>query len=115
MTMTIGDFHTAGMAQAWSTMKTSDNMLCTSCHTEYGSSDEQYFFDMVVQDQEILVRFFAVSGGKIKVNDDSFMRAANHLDPVPTHPPFDPATAIGLMALRRFYMLTCARDPILCP
>ncbi len=70
---------------------------------------------MVVQDQEILVRFFAVSNGKVVVNDDSFMRAANHLDPVPTHPPFDPNTAIGLQALRSFYTLTCARDHSLCP
>lgn len=114
-TMTIADFHQANMSQAWSTMKTTDNMLCTSCHTEYGSSDEQYFFDMVVQDREILLRFFAVAGGKISVNDDSFNRAANHLPPVPQHPPFDPSTAIGLQALRTFYMLTCAHDPSLCP
>src|SRR4051812_43264375 len=60
-TMTIADFHTANMSQAWSTMKTTTGLLCTSCHTEYGSSDEQYFFDMVVQDREILLRFFAVS------------------------------------------------------
>ena len=114
-TMTLADFHTANMSQAWSTMMTTDGQLCISCHTEYGSSDEQYFFDMVVQDQEILLRFFAVANAKVSVNDASFNTAATHMAPVPMHPPFDPSTAIGLMALRQFYTLTCGHDPSLCP
>ena len=112
--MTIADFHTANMAHAWSTMKSTDNQLCTSCHTEYGSADEALFFSQVQLDQEILTRFFAVSGSKIVVNDDSFMRAATHQPPVPTHPAFDPATAIGVVALRQFYTLTCGHAPELC-
>ncbi len=114
-TMTLADFHTANMSMAWSTMMTTDGKLCTSCHTEYGSDDEQYFFDMVVQDQEILTRFFAVANGKVSVNDAAFNTASMHLPPVPMHPPFDPSTAIGLLALRQFYMLTCGHDPSLCP
>lgn len=113
-TMTIADFHAADMAHAWSTMKSTDNQLCTSCHTEYGSADEALFFSQIQLDQEILTRFFAVSSGKIVVNDDSFMRAATHQAPVPTHPPFDAASAIGVVALRQFYALTCAHAPKLC-
>lgn len=115
MTMTLADFHTANMSMAWSTMMTSDGQLCIGCHTEYGSSDEPYFFDMVVQDQEILLRFFAVANGKISVNDASFNTASMHLPPVSGHPPFDPSTAIGLMALRQFYTLTCGHAAGLCP
>ncbi len=114
-TMTLADFHTAGMAVAWSTMKTTDSKLCTMCHTEYGSADEAYFFSQVVQDQEILVRFFSVTNGKISVNSTSFNAAATHTNPAPSdHPPFDPASAIGVKALQQFYTLTCAHLPALC-
>ncbi len=115
-TMTIGDFHTAGMAVAWSTMKSDDGMLCTSCHTEYGSADEAYFFSQVQEDEEILTRFFAAANGKISINSASFMAAATHTDPAPSdHPPFDPDTAIGVTALKQFYSLTCAHMASLCP
>jgi hypothetical protein len=115
-TMTIADFHTAGMAVAWSTMKSDDGKLCTSCHTEYGSADEPYFFSQVVMDEEILTRFFAAANGKISINAASFNAAATHTDPAPSdHPPFDPSTAIGVTALDQFYSLTCAHMASLCP
>jgi hypothetical protein len=116
-TMQIGDFHSANMSMAWSTMKTSNDMLCTNpaCHTEYGSADEAFFFSQVQQDQEILTRFFAIDSGHIIVNDAAFQAASTHTAPAPSdHPPFDPSTAIGLQALRSFYTLTCTHQPSLC-
>ena len=115
MTMTLADFDQANMSQTWSTMTSTDGQLCVSCHSEYGSSDDQLFFDQVVQNQDILLRFFAVANAKISVNDAAFNAAANHLAPVPMHPAFDVSTATGLQALRTFYMLTCGHAPSLCP
>src|SRR5947209_3282859 len=80
-TMTLADFHTAGMATAWSTMKANDGQLCTKCHTEYGSADEPYFFSQVQQDEEILTRFFSAANGKISINSASFSAAPSHSSP----------------------------------
>lgn len=109
--MTLTDFQTANMTEAWSTLTASNNQLCRNCHGEGGysfitSPDETLFFTTITEHSFYLLKFFSVQGADVVVNTGSFQNAAVTLT---SHPRFDPTNNAGVIALKTFYDATLAR------
>jgi len=109
--LSIGNFQTANMAQAWGNLTASNGQLCRNCHGDGGYSfittlDETVFFSTMSGYSTYLVKFFSVQGSDIIVNTGSFKNAGVTL---PSHPRFDPANNAGMTALKKLYDDTKAR------
>jgi len=109
--MTLTDFQTANMAEAWSELSASNNQLCRNCHADGGfsfiaSPDENLFFTIMSEHSFYLVKFFSVQGEDVIINTVSFQNAAVTLA---SHPRFNSAENAGMIALKQFYDATLAR------
>ena len=111
--MSLPNFQTANMAQAWGTMAAADGQQCSNCHGSgaFGmivTTDEAVFFKTTTEQTFYLLKFFSVdtAAGKVIVNTASFKNAGVTLA---THPRFDPTSNAGVTALKKFYDATAAR------
>jgi hypothetical protein len=110
--MTLANFQTAQMAQAWGTLLTSNGKQCQNCHGsgEYGfiaTSNETLFFETVSKHSGYLAKYFSadVANSKVKINTASFELADGAVD----HPRFNVASNQGMTALTTFYGATVNR------
>lgn len=109
--MTLADFQTANMTEAWSELAASNNQLCRNCHGDGGfsfitSPDENLFFTTISEHSFYLVKFFSVQGPDVVINTGSFQNAATTLA---SHPRFNASENAGMIALKTFYDATLAR------
>lgn len=115
--MTFADFQAANMAGAWTSVATTTNQKCASCHgpASHGfvaTSNAQQFFDLIKADKFLLLAFVNVAGiasqpgaYHVTVNEVTIPGAGS--GDIPEHPRFDPAA--GMTALRDFHQRTQAR------
>lgn len=110
--MTLGNFQTADMAQAWGTLLTSNGKQCQNCHAngEYGfiaTSDETLFFETISKHSGYLAKYFTadVINSKVNINTASFELANTAVD----HPRFNATANQGMTALTTFYGATVNR------
>ncbi|MGE0550981.1 MAG: hypothetical protein AB7O24_00435 [Kofleriaceae bacterium] len=122
--MSLQNFQTANMAQAWGDLEAQNNTECDNCHATGGngflaSRDENFFYTYFSTKKYFLLQYVTVdlTGGaaaaKVIVNKSSFMGVANAQDPHREHPRFDCSpndgcTNDGMTALQEFYDLTMA-------
>ena len=115
--MTFSDFQAANMAGAWTSVATTTNQKCGSCHAvaSYGfvaTSNAQQFFDVIKADKYLLQAFVDVStvasqpGAYQVIVDEQTIPGAGS-GGIVEHPRFNPA--VGMAALRDFYLRTEAR------
>ena len=110
--MSLTDFQTANMAEAWGNMAASNNQLCRNCHGDGGFSfiaslDENFFFTTMSEHSSYMVKFFSLQGTDVIVNTGSVQNAGVTLV---GHPRFDPVNNPGMLALKTFYDATKARQ-----
>ncbi|MGE0872324.1 MAG: hypothetical protein AB7P03_27445 [Kofleriaceae bacterium] len=122
--MTLANFQTADMAQAWGGLDAQNNTECDNCHATGGngflaSRDEDFFYTYFSTKKYFLLQYLTVdltagaADAKVVINKASFMGVANAQDPHREHPRFDCSpndgcTNDGMTALKEFYDLTMA-------
>jgi hypothetical protein len=111
--MDQGNFDTAKMALAWSTLASTTNQRCANCHQTgldtflTGTGDSPIFFTGLTTTKDFLLKYFTVDGtGAVVINSASMANAATTL---PGHPHFNPTDNVGMTALNQFYTLTQTR------
>jgi hypothetical protein len=109
--MTLTNFQTANMADAWSALLTNDGKQCLNCHEQgqynfIATGDENAFFAGISQHSYFMVKYFSVDVAtkKVVVNTQSFKSANNAVG----HPKFNADTNAGMTALMTFYTATAA-------
>ena len=109
--LSLANFTTANMTQAWSTLASSDRKSCLTCHNGgidgfYISNNAQNFFTAISTQSAYMLKYFGVNSAerKIVVNRGSFESA----NLIPNHPLF-PIDNAGMVALVKLYDLTMAR------
>ncbi len=113
--MTITDFQTANMANAWGNMNAQNNQQCENCHATGGegfiaSRDETFMWNVFSNRKYYFLQYLTVDllGGptaaKIIINESSFRGVATAQAPHQEHPTFNAnANSQGMQALKRFY------------
>jgi len=112
--MSLTNFNTANMAQAWGNMQAGNNDTCEQCHTNGGqgfvaSQQVSTFFSLITKHRQYMTQYFAVdlSGGttaaKVIINTVSFKQVGTGIAPHTEHPRFNPTNNQGMTALKSFY------------
>jgi hypothetical protein len=113
--MTLADFQSANMAQAWGSLQTDAGPRCASCHTTGGDGFlatelEEFFFDELKTNRRYLSLYFRVDSmhvpPEVVVNTLTFQAVAMGQPPHVAHPKFDASNNSGMTALVSFYDLT---------
>jgi len=130
--MTLDNFKTANMAQAWGNMQTNNGTRCAACHSTGGygmliTGVEQTdpnggppgLFSVLSENQYFMVMYFSVDlsdltrdasgklmNAKMLVNMDSFKGVAEQQPPHVQHPTFNYQNNPGMTALQTFYTST---------
>lgn len=111
--MSLANFETAEMAQAWNVLASVQNQRCANCHQAgldtflSGAGNAQNFFNGLTSQRDFLLKYFTVDAtGAVVINSASMANAATTL---PNHPRFNPTDNVGMTALNEFYTLTQAR------
>ena len=126
--MTLANFNTANMANAWGTMQAQNNETCEQCHTNGGqgfvaSELVSTMYDLITKHRQYMTQYFAVdltggtAGAKVIINTVSFQQVGTGLAPHTEHPRFNPTNNQGMTALQKFYTSTDAARtavPTLC-
>lgn len=117
--MTMTNFNTANMADAWGNMNAGNNDTCEECHTNGGqgfvaSQLATGFYNLISTKRQYLTQYFAVdlTGGtaaaKVIINTVSFTQVGTNMPPHQEHPKFNPTNNQGMNALKKFYDATTA-------
>ena len=117
--MTLANFNTANMAQAWGTMQAGNNEQCEQCHTNGGqgfvaSELVSTFYDLISKHRQYMTQYFAVdlnqgtAMAKVIINTVSFTQVGTGMAPHTEHPRFNPTNNQGMTALQKFYTSTAA-------
>ena len=117
--MTLTNFNTANMAQAWGNMNAQNNSTCEECHTSGGqgfvaSQLVSSMWNLMSQHRQYLTQYFAVdlTGGttaaKVIINTVSFTQVGTGIAPHTEHPRFNPTNNQGMTALKTFFTSTDA-------
>jgi hypothetical protein len=112
--MTIANFNTANMANAWGNLNAQNNQQCENCHGNGGegfiaSRDANAFFGVVSTKKMFFLQYFTVdltmgaAAAKVKINEVSFKGVATAQDPHREHPTFNATNNNGMTALKAFY------------
>ncbi|MDB4963903.1 MAG: hypothetical protein JWP01_3902 [Myxococcales bacterium] len=121
--MSLTNFKTANMAQAWGNLNANNNQQCENCHATGGegfiaTQQEALFYNVVSTKKYFFLQYLTVdlTGGaemaKVIMNTVSFKGVSEGLDPHREHPRFNAATNQGMTALKNFYDATMARKAI---
>lgn len=107
--MTIDNFKTARMAEAWGQMTGDDGRLCRNCHSDgafgfIATQNEEVFFTGISQHLSLLAMYFRIDAqaSKVVVNTVSLQSAARR----PGHPSFNAQDNAGVRALQAFHAAT---------
>jgi hypothetical protein len=118
--MTIENFQTANMSQAWGGMDAQNNTECDNCHNTGGegfiaSRQSQFMFDVISTKKYFFLQYFTVNltmgaaMAKVELNKSSFLGVSNAQDPHREHPRFNGSlNSEGQQASLEFYNLTNA-------
>jgi hypothetical protein len=117
--MTLTNFNTANMADAWGNMQDNNNSTCQECHTNGGqgfvaSQLVSTFWNLISEHRQYMTQYFAVdlTGGtaaaKVIINTVSFTQVGTALAPHTEHDKFNPTNNQGMTALNKFYTSTTA-------
>lgn len=113
--MTLDDFKTANMAQAWGNMNAQNNQQCENCHATGGegfvaSRNETFMWTVFSERKYFFLQYLTVDllGGapaaKIIMNQTSFKGVSGGLAPHAEHPTFNSGpNSQGMQALKKFY------------
>lgn len=111
--MSLANFQTAKMAQAWGNMAATSNQRCANCHGNgaegfIATTDEALFFKTVSEQSGYMLKYFSVDtqNMKIVINTGSLKNAA---EVIVGHPRFNSTSNPGVTALQLFYDATMAR------
>lgn len=124
--MTIDDFETANMPQAWGNLAANNGQQCEGCHQAgadgfiasqnrdqfYGIEPAKVGFSL---SKSLFLQYLTVdiSGGaanaKVIINTASFTGVSAGVAPHASHPRFNPTTNNGMTALKAFYDLVQAK------
>lgn len=111
--MSLTNFETAEMAQAWNVLASNMNQRCANCHQAgldtflSGAGDATPFFNGLTTQRDFLLKYFTVDNtGAVVINTASMANAGVTL---PGHPRFNPVDNVGMTALNEFYTLTKMR------
>lgn len=119
--MTLADFQTADMADAWGDMNAQNNQQCENCHATGGegfvaSRNETFMWNVFSNRKYYFLQYLTVDllGGataaKVIINETSFRGVATAQAPHAEHPTFNAnANSQGMVALKQFYDLTMAK------
>lgn len=119
--MTLTDFQTANMADAWGNMNAQNNQQCENCHATGGegfvaSRNETFMWNVFSNRKYYFLQYLTVDllGGaasaKVIINETSFRGVATAQAPHGEHPTFNAgANSQGMQALKQFYDLTMAK------
>lgn len=119
--MTLTDFQTANMADAWGNMNAQNNQQCENCHATGGegfvaSRNETFMWNVFSNRKYYFLQYLTVDllGGaasaKVIINETSFRGVATAQAPHGEHPTFNAgANSQGMQALKEFYDLTMAK------
>lgn len=119
--MTLTDFQTANMADAWGDMGAQNNQQCENCHATGGegfiaSRNEAFMWNVFSNRKYYFLQYLTVDllGGpaaaKIIINETSFRGVATAQAPHQEHPTFNAGlNSQGMVALKQFYDLTMAK------
>jgi hypothetical protein len=118
--MSLTNFNTATMADAWGNMNTTNNQQCENCHVNgaegfIASRVPEPFFNTISANKYYMLQYFTVdltqgtANAKIIINTTSFDGVSKGQDPHREHPRFNSTTNQGMTALQSFYDLTMAR------
>jgi mono/diheme cytochrome c family protein len=131
--MSLTNFNTANMAQAWGQMQTNNGERCAACHSTGGygfmatgiaetkAGGPPGLFTTMATNQYYLVMYYSVDlsdttrdatgklmNAKMKLNEDSFKGVAQNIAPHVQHPSFNYTNSQGINALKTFYTSTAA-------
>lgn len=115
--MTMANFNSADMANAWGNMNAGNNETCEECHTNGGqgfvaSQLATTFYNLVSTKRQYLSQYFAVdltngtAAAKVMINTVSFTQVGTNVPPHQEHPKFNPDNNQGMKALKKFYDAT---------
>lgn len=119
--MTLADFATANMANAWGNMGAQNNQQCKDCHVTgdqgfIASPNETFMWNVFSQRKYFFLQYLTVDllGGPaeatVMINTTSFRGVSNAQAPHLEHPTFNSGpNSQGMQALRQFYDLTMAK------
>ena len=118
--MELSDFQAAGMAPAWSGLRTQNGLTCAGCHaTGTGGfiavAQAETFFSTIRNDKYMLLQFVTIdltqgaAAAKVIVNQQSFSGVSSGIAPHAEHPRFTHPANAGMTALRAFYDRTQQR------
>lgn len=111
--MSLTNFETSEMAQAWNVLASTMNQRCANCHQAgldtflSGTGNAEIFFNGLTTQRDFLLKYFTVDNtGAVVINTASMANAGVTL---PGHPRFNPTDNVGMTALNEFYTLTKTR------
>lgn len=118
--MELSDFQAAGMAPAWSGLRTQNGLTCAGCHaTGTGGfiaiAQPEPFFNVIRQDKYMLLQFVTAelsqgaAAAKVIINQQSLSAVSSGSVPHAEHPRFTYPENAGMTALREFYNRTQQR------
>jgi hypothetical protein len=121
--MSLTNFQTADMANAWGNMTATNNQQCENCHVTGGfgfiaSRQESLFYSTVSTKKYYFLQYLTVdltngaANAKVIMNTTSFAGVSQGQDPHREHPRFNSTTNQGMTALKTFYDATMARMAI---
>lgn len=118
--MELSDFQAAGMAPAWSSLRTQNGLTCAGCHATgtggfIATAQVETFFNAIRQDKYMLLQFVTAdltqgaAAANVIINQQSFSAVSSGLAPHAEHPRFTNPENAGMTALRAFYNSTQQR------
>jgi hypothetical protein len=118
--MTLTDFQTANMAQAWAGLYAQNNERCDKCHASGGdgfiaTEEGDQLYTALTTTPAMLMQYFTVdlttgaSAAKMIVNQSSHAGVSLGGDPHREHPRFNSWNNQGVTAVTQFYNATMAR------
>ena len=115
--MTLANFNTANMANAWGQMQTNNGDACQSCHVNgangmIATQQATTMFGVISTNKYYLLQFFTVdltkTPAQVVINTQSFLGVSQGKPPHVEHPTFNATTNQGMTALQTFYTSTMA-------
>ncbi len=109
--LTMADFMTAGMVNAWTTFTTVDGRHCTDCHDGQGnlplavSSDPNVYYAAITKHRRLMVEYFVLgsSADQVVIDTHSFDVTGNRKGPHVNHPMY--VLNAGYTALKMWFDL----------
>lgn len=116
--LSLDNFKAAKMGTAWGTLASSTTgQACAGCHSTgfegfFADKDDQAMFDAVTSVQQFMLQYFLpdLTNKKMMINTGVFTAVGTGQPGHESHPRFEPTNNAGMVALRKLYDATAARQ-----